>query len=86
VAVNKETVATPTAQREAVWGTFTSVRPVLSKVFGRLVALAAPIVELHHGDLYHDALWLDKHVSGRSFRFLWSVGDAGGVWRGGSVT
>jgi hypothetical protein len=42
-------------------GTRTSIR---AKVFGHLVKLASPTLEIHQGDLYHDAHWLDEHVTG----------------------
>lgn len=37
---------------------------IRSLVFERLVHLARPIVERNHSDLYHDALWLNKVLSG----------------------
>lgn len=53
------------------------IRNGLPRVFGALVVLAGPIVHMYHGDLFHDALWLDKHTTGREFTFTWSAGEAG---------
>lgn len=49
---------------------------VRAKVFGVLVRLAAPIVDHYHGDLYHDAHWLDDHVEG-PMHFYFGVRDTG---------
>lgn len=37
---------------------------VLSRVFGHLVTLAAPVVQHYHSDLYQDAGWIKQHVTG----------------------
>lgn len=37
---------------------------VLPRVFGHLVRLAAPVVQEYHSDLYRDAEWLPKNVTG----------------------
>lgn len=46
-------------------------------VFGHLARIAAPIVRCYWSDLYHDAMWLQKHMTGESFTFAWSVDDCG---------
>lgn len=45
-------------------------------MFGQLVKLAAPVIELYHGDLYRDAQWLNERVHG-PFTFWWQVYDCG---------
>lgn len=66
---------------DSVWlgydNTRTDVIPAMTKVFGHLVRLAAPVLTHHHGDLYHDALWLHGNAHGRAFAFYWSVGESG---------
>lgn len=49
--------------------------PVLAGVFGELVKLAAPVVMHYVGDLWHDAMWLDK-LQGPG-RFYFSVREYG---------
>jgi hypothetical protein len=53
------------------------VSAVRQLVFGHLLSIAAPIVQHYHSDLYHDAIWLSRHLSGPSMTFYWSVDDCG---------
>lgn len=55
----------------------TDIAPAASLVFGELVKLAAPILTSYHGDLYHDAAWLQKYMKGPTFTFFYAVDEAG---------
>lgn len=48
------------------WGSWEDIGEdyVLPRVFGHLVRLAAPVVQEFHSDLYRDAQWLPKNVTG----------------------
>lgn len=48
-----------------------------SLVFGELVKIAAPVMVTFHSDLFHDATWLQEHMTGREFEFYWSVNHSG---------
>jgi len=54
------------------WGDFDTLREsLLPRIFGHMVQLATPIVHEFHGDLFHDAEWLRREVTGPcSFDFL----------------
>lgn len=65
----------------------TGIWPARMLVFGELVKLAIPAIEHYHSDLFHDALWLEQHLSGepmgsgwssgRGMSFYWSVDESG---------
>lgn len=48
------------------WGSFEDIGTgyVLPRVFGHLVRLTAGVVQEYHSDLYRDAEWLPKNVTG----------------------
>lgn len=50
-------------------------RSIRALLFGELVKRATPI-ESYHSDLFHDALWIDKYVTGE-FTWYWMVHDSG---------
>lgn len=54
------------------WGDFDALREsLLPRIFGHMVQLATPVVEEFLGDLFHDAEWLRKNVTGPcSFGFM----------------
>jgi hypothetical protein len=54
-----------------------SDRPVRAAIFGRLVRLAKGTLEQYHSDLYHDALWINEHVTGRLAVFFFSYNEGG---------
>lgn len=46
-------------------------RPVLALLFGEMVRRATPIMREYQSDLYHDALWMEQHLTpGKSFDWL----------------
>ena len=49
---------------------------VTAKLFGHLVQEAMPVLQNYHSDLYHDALWLDRNVTGET-TFYYAVDDMG---------
>lgn len=49
---------------------------VHSVLFGELVKLAQPHVKRFHSDLYHDAQWIERHVTG-PLTFYFGVGEYG---------
>jgi hypothetical protein len=51
--------------------------PVRAAIFGRLVQLAAPTLAAYESDLYHDALWINEHVTGRLSVFFFSYNEGG---------
>lgn len=54
------------------WGNFDTMREsILPRVFGYLVRLATHVAHEYHGDLFHDAEWLRKNLTGEtSFLYL----------------
>lgn len=72
-AVRISTVSTGEADKKFLTGygpfeELPSIRPLL---FGQLVERAVPIVKEYHSDLYHDAQWIEKHVTGElTFLFV----------------
>jgi hypothetical protein len=42
-----------------------------------MVELAQPTIRAYHGDLYHDALWLNENANGDSYVFYWSFDETG---------
>lgn len=58
--------AEPETHRLVGWGDFETIGTgyVLPRLFGHLVRLAAPVVQEYHSDLYRDAQWLPKNVTG----------------------
>lgn len=49
------------------WGTFEDLeRTLRARLFGEMVALAQPVVDEYHSDLYHDVHWIDEHVNGET--------------------
>lgn len=52
--------------------------PVLAALFGEMVTRANPVVKAYHGDLFHDARWLDENVTGPC-EFLYMVREYGTV-------
>jgi hypothetical protein len=73
------TLPTSDVGGEVIWwgNTETDVSHAVPLVFGRLVRLAASVIKRYESDLFHDAQWLRKHMTGRSFTFVWSVGESG---------
>lgn len=69
-------ITTPTSltseHRLVGWGTFEDLSSsILALLFGHMVRLAAPVVEEYHSDLFHDAEWIRKNVTGpTSFDFV----------------
>lgn len=49
---------------------------IRAALFGKLLDLAFPIVEHYRGDIFRDALWIDRHVNGPC-RFFYGVRDTG---------
>lgn len=43
---------------------------VPQRTFGELLKLAFPTVEHYHSDFYHDAQWLEKHLTGEMTFFF----------------
>lgn len=50
-------------------------KPLLSLLFAELVKRSA-CVEHYHGDLFHDALWLNEHMTGEG-AFYWLAHESG---------
>lgn len=44
--------------------------PVRAKLFGEMVKRAGSVIVEYHGDLYHDAQWINENVNGPC-EFLW---------------
>lgn len=58
-------------ERVRLWGwndTFQSC--VNSLLFGEMVRRALPTLAHYHGDLFHDARWMERHVTGPT-TFWW---------------
>jgi len=53
------------------WGTFEELsNSILHGVFGEMVKRATPVIKFYHGDLFTDAEWLRRNVTGpTSFEF-----------------
>lgn len=49
---------------------------VLSKTFAQMVVRAEGVIKSYHGDLFHDAEWLRRNVSGTK-QFYWSARECG---------
>lgn len=49
---------------------------IQSNVFGELVKIASPVLDFHHADLFHDAVWLQDFVKAPTF-FFYGVRDTG---------
>jgi hypothetical protein len=47
-------------------------RSIRALLFGAMLDKAEPIVQHYRSDLYHDALWIDKHVNGE-FTWYWML-------------
>lgn len=55
-------------------GTFPpSALPLL---FGHMVKISQPFIAAYHSDLYHDAMWLNRHVAGEA-SFYWMPRECG---------
>lgn len=48
-----------------------------AQVFGRLLNLGVPLLTHFHSDLYHDALWLQEHLTGTECTFFYGVRQTG---------
>jgi hypothetical protein len=46
--------------------------PSLATAFGHLLALADGVIEHYRGDLFHDALWMEKHLHDAGGMFYWA--------------
>jgi hypothetical protein len=44
-------------------------------LFGHMVERAEGVVRHYRSDLYHDALWLDRHFTAAPFSFYWGARD-----------
>lgn len=49
---------------------------ILAHLFGQMVKRATPVVHSYQGDLFHDAEWLRKYVTGEC-EFFWMVRECG---------
>lgn len=52
------------------------IESVRAALFGELVKLATPLVEHYHGDVYHDAIWVQANVTG-PMEFFFGADDCG---------
>lgn len=64
-----------TIEPEFICGVY-HVRVARAPLFGKLVALAFPILERYQSDLYHDALWIEQNVEG-PMTFYFSCDESG---------
>src|SRR6478735_11219674 len=60
--------------RQKVW----DVTELKRLVFREMVKLAGPVLTNYHGDLWHDARWIDYRLDGcKTFCFVWSYDESG---------
>lgn len=55
----------------------TSLEQAPQFVFGKLADLSAPVLIAYRSDLYHDALWLQEHMTGQVLSFFYSFNQTG---------
>lgn len=61
----------PDTERVRLWGWDSQHQPcVNSLLFGEMVRQAQPTLRHYQGDLYHDAAWMARHVTGPT-SFWW---------------
>lgn len=51
-------------------------RTIQASTFGKMVELARDRISYYHSDLYHDALWIEKTLTG-PMKFDWIICDSG---------
>lgn len=56
--------------------TESSLVSVKAHLFGQMVRRARPIHEHYLGDIYHDALWIDKRYNEVPFSFTWGFSES----------
>jgi hypothetical protein len=72
------TIQFETINKKHLCGDYPFGPNVKSALFGELVKIAQPVIELYQGDLFHDAIWIEKYITGPR-NFYWGCDHAGTV-------